>query len=236
MAIAVILANIITSVTGMAGGLLMFAAMNMFIPLKPLIAVHGAVQVFNNAARSWFLKHHVDWQKCIPFALGALLGAGLTTTLIARYVTEFWPLLVLIGLVSYTLFKPKSLPSIKISDTQFFWVGLATGSLGIVVGVIDPILAVFFLRDDMTKEQVIANKSLMQTLAHLTKIPAFLYLGFSFFEHFELILVLSLAGVIGAKFGVWLLSRINTQIFFTLMKLGLLIALIKMCMQLFESF
>lgn len=45
---AIMAASIISSVTGMAGGILMFAAMNIFIPMRPLIAVHGVVQVFNN--------------------------------------------------------------------------------------------------------------------------------------------------------------------------------------------
>lgn len=234
MCFAVFFTAIITSVTGMAGGLLMFAAMSVYIPVKPLIAIHGSVQIFNNAARSWYLRSHIGWKKCIPFILGAILGAFLTTVFIAKYLTEFLPLLILTLLVIYTLFKPSSLPPIKVPDKHFFWVGLVTGSIGIVVGVIDPILAVFFLRDDMTKEQIIANKSVMQAVTHLTKIPAFIYLGFSFLQHIELILILSLVGVIGTKVGIWMLHSIPTTLFFKLMKIALFIALIKMCFQLIQ--
>lgn len=58
-----------------------------------------------------------------------------------------------------------------------------TGSLGILAGAVDPLLAAFFLRDDLTKEEVVANKSMMQLITHLTKVPAFIFLGFSFVEN-----------------------------------------------------
>ncbi|MFC3123196.1 sulfite exporter TauE/SafE family protein [Agaribacter flavus] len=231
---AVIIASVITSVTGMAGGILMFAAMSIYIPLKPLIATHGAVQIFNNATRTWYLRKHIHWQKCWPFIVGATLGTVVTTVFIAEYLGEFYPLLLLVGLTIYTLFKPKRLPDIKVADKHFVWVGFATGFIGITVGVIDPILAVFFMRDDLSKEAIIANKSMMQAYTHLTKIPAFIYLGFSFIDAFELILILSLAGVVGAKLGVWLLDKIDNQLFFKLMRFTLFLALIKMLYQLYS--
>lgn len=234
LSMAIVCASMITSITGMAGGVLMFAAMSLYMPVKPLVAIHGVVQVFNNAARSWFLRRHVNWAMCVPFALGAVLGAILTTLFIVKYVGEFYPLLILAVLIFYSLFKPKRMPHIKIQSKNFFWVGIATGSLGIIAGAIDPLLAIFFLRDDLTKEQVVCNKSLMQLFAHLTKIPAYLYLGFSFIDNAWLIAVLSLAAVIGARLGIMILGLINTKIFFALMKVALFAALIRIIYQLFQ--
>jgi len=224
LSLAIMVASMITSITGMAGGVLMFAAMSVHMPVRALVAIHGTVQIFNNAARSWFLRSHIRWAMCAPFAVGAVLGAALTTLFIVKYVGEFFPLLILVGLILYTLFKPKRMPHLKIKDKNFFWVGIATGSLGIIAGAIDPLLAVFFIRDDLTKEEVVCNKSVMQLFAHLTKIPAYLFLGFSFMDNAYLIAILSLAAVVGAKLGVVVLRYINTQVFFALMKVALFIA------------
>jgi uncharacterized membrane protein YfcA len=232
---AIIVASIISSVTGMAGGLLMFTAMGLYIPLMPLIAIHGAVQVFANGSRSVFLWSAVRRRMCLPFAFGAMLGAAATTAFIARYLHETVPLLLLTLLIGYTLFKPARLPSLKIADHNFFWVGIATGSLGIVAGAIDPLLAAFFIRDDLSREQVVANKSMMQLITHLTKIPAFLYLGFNYAGHLSMIALFSIAGVLGTWFGVYLLGHMNNQWFFRLMRIALALAGLRLLWQLYLS-
>jgi len=232
---AIALASIISSVTGMAGGILMFAAMNLFIPLRPLIAMHGIVQVFNNMTRVWYLRSDLRWNIIWPFALGAIIGTLLTTLVIAKYANELIPLLLLSALIFYTLFKPKSLPQLKIKNRNFFWVGIATGSLGILAGAIDPLLAVFFMRDDLSKEEVVANKSVMQLLVHLGKIPAFVYLGFSYFDNMFLIVIFSITAVLASRFGLLLLSKINDRIFFRLMWWALLLAGVRVLYQLTEQ-
>ncbi|WP_317930419.1 sulfite exporter TauE/SafE family protein [Halioxenophilus sp. WMMB6] len=232
--LAVTAASFITSVTGMAGGVLMFAAMNLCIPVRALVPIHGVVQLFNNAARSIYLRRYLRWPIIWPFTLGALLGVTLTTLFVARLVGEFWPLLIILLLIAYTLFRPARLPPIRVSDGNYFWVGVATGSLGIVAGIIDPILAIFFMRDDLSKEAIVANKSLLQMVVHFSKIPAFLYLGFPFLEHLGLLIILSLAGVLGARIGIHVLYRINANFFMRLMKVALLLAGLRIGYQLLE--
>ena len=234
--IAVAAASIISSVTGMAGGVLMFSAMNVFIPLRPLIAIHGAVQIFNNAARSWYLRTDLRLIMCGYFSVGAILGATITTLVIARYATELVPMMLLAGLIFYTLFKPKSMPKLKLTDRQFFWVGIATGSLGILAGAVDPLLAAFFMRDDLSKEEVVANKSMMQLVAHMTKVPAFIFLGFSFLDNLYLIVLFSIVAVVSTRFGLWLLSRINSGLFFRLMWWALCLAGVRVLYQIFQHF
>lgn len=231
---AIVCASVISSVTGMAGGILMFSAMNLFIPLHPLIAVHGVVQVFNNGARTWYLRSAMRWSMCGPFAVGAVIGATITTLVIAKYAGELIPLLLLLGLIFYTLFKPRNLPQLKIRDQNFIGVGLVTGCLGILVGAIDPLLAVFFVRDDLSKEEVVANKSMMQLITHLTKVPAFIFLGFSFVDNAGLIALFSLVAVAATRIGVHLLSKIDDKMFFFLMWWALLLAGMRIMYQLYE--
>lgn len=232
---ATVLSALISSVTGMAGGILMFTAMGVYIPMQALIPIHGAVQVFANSSRSWLLRQHLRGSMCLPFTAGALLGATLTTAFIARYLSELIPLMILCALIGYTLLRPAQLPQIKLRDSQFFWVGLATGSVGIIAGAVDPLLAAFFMRDDLQKEEVVANKSMMQLVTHLTKLPAFIYLGFVFQDYITLIVVFSIAAIIGSQAGVVLLRMISRDWFFRLMRWGLALAGIRVLYQLISQ-
>jgi uncharacterized membrane protein YfcA len=234
MVLVIVIASVISSVTGMAGGILMFSGMGLFIPLQPLIALHGTVQVFGNASRAWFLRHALLWPMILPFAIGAIIGAALTTVLIASYVPQWLPLMLLLGLISYSLLRPKSMPALRIADRNFFWVGLLTGSLGIIAGAIDPLLAAFFLRDDLNREQVVANKTCMQLVSHLTKIPAFIYLGFAFSDHWQSIALFGTAAIFGSRLGVYLLQKIDNALFFKLMRIALCLAALRIFYQLLD--
>ena len=107
--------------------------------------------------------------------------------------------------------------------------------MGILVGAIDPLLAVFFLREDLSKEEVVANKSTMQLMCHLTKVPAFIFLGFAFSEHLGLIACFTVAAVLGTRLGVYLLARIETRYFFLLMKIALWAAGLRVTYQLYQQ-
>ncbi|MFT6248867.1 MAG: putative membrane protein YfcA [Cognaticolwellia sp.] len=230
--IAVFIASIISSATGMAGGVLMFASMNQAIALQPLIAIHGMVQAFSNGIRCWLLKPQILWGMCFPFTIGAFIGTAITTYFLISYISEGNALTVLLILIAYTLFKPKKLPELKISNHQFFGVGLLTGSLGIIAGAIDPLLGAFFVRNDLSKEQVVATKSMMQLIAHLIKIPAAILIGFSVADYLHIIILFSFVAMLGTQVGVYMLKRIPNNVFFIVMKVALLLAALRISYQL----
>ncbi|MCX4025849.1 sulfite exporter TauE/SafE family protein [Endozoicomonas sp. SM1973] len=235
LALVAFVASLTSTVTGMGGGMLLFAAMNTVIPLRPLVALHGIVQFGNNLIRIYFLLTSIRWRIVIPFCVGALVGTIACVIVVEQLVNESIPLFILLILITYTVFKPKKLPNLVIKDCNFLYVGVATGIIGILVGAIDPLLAVFFVRDDFSKEEIVANKSAMQCFTHLLKIPAYMYLGFSFLDHLEIILLLLAACAAGNYLGIKMLQKINKQLFFLLLKLVLLIAGIRLSYQLVMS-
>lgn len=222
----------ISAVTGGAGGVLMFAALNLAIPLRMLVPIHGAVQLCNNLARIVYVREHIRWELCIPFFIGCTLGAVAMTLGLSRLDWQQLPLVLLAILVFYTVLKPKRLPEIRLRPHSYFWVGIGTGTLGILAGAVDPLLAAFFVRRDLSPQEVVANKSVMQAWCHALKVPAFIYLGFAFSEHLGLILLLTAAAVVGTRLGIAMLNRLDSGLFFRLMRLALLVAGLRIVYQL----
>ncbi|WP_288132245.1 sulfite exporter TauE/SafE family protein [Microbulbifer sp.] len=230
-----VISAFISAVTGSAGGILMFAALNVAVPLRMLVPIHGAVQLLNNLARIVYVREHIRWDQCIPFFIGCTIGSAAMTLGLANMDWQQLPLILLAVLIFYTVFKPKNLPEIRLQPRSFFWVGIATGTLGIIAGAVDPLLAAFFVRKDMTPKEIVANKSVMQAWCHALKVPAFIYLGFAFSDHLGLILLLTVAAVIGTRVGIALLNRIDSALFFNLMRAALLVAGARIVYQLLTS-
>lgn len=225
----------ISAVTGGAGGILMFAALNVAIPLRLLVPIHGAVQLMSNLARVFYVREHIRWDMCIPFFVGCTIGSVLMTLGLASLSWQQLPMALLAVLIFYTVFKPKKLPEIRLQPRNFFWVGIGTGTLGILAGAVDPLLAAFFARGDLSPKEIVANKSVMQAWCHALKVPAFIYLGFAFSDHLGLILLLTVAAIVGTRIGVALLNRIDSALFFKLMRIALLVAGARIAYQLIAS-
>ena len=99
--------------------------------------------------------------------------------------------------------------------------GLCTGFLAIFVGATGPFLAPFMLRDDFTKENIIATKAVCQFWVHLAKIPVFLSLGFAYSEHWLLLTLLVVAVIGGTFLGKKLLGRISEALFLKIFQIVL---------------
>jgi uncharacterized membrane protein YfcA len=212
----------LSAATGMGGGVLLFSVMSLHFPIPLLIPLHGLIQFFNNFYILIFLRKKLLKAFIGPFFLGCMVGIGIGAWLAQKFIQTSFPQIIIIIMILYTLFRPKRLPALDVKPVNFVWVGLVTGFLGILAGAIDPVLAPFFVRNDMTKEEIIANKSFMQAIVHLSKIPVFYFLGFDYLPYLSLCLVTSLACLIGTKFGIKVLEKINEKAFLYIFKFALL--------------
>jgi uncharacterized membrane protein YfcA len=208
----------ISAATGMGGGVIFLIGLNQFIPLKSAIPIHGLIQLKNNALRVHALRQFLIKKMCVIYSLGCTLGVIVVALMIKNVESKLIPLILIFLLVAYSLFKPKKLPHIKIPDWGYGPLGFATGVLGILIGAVDPLLAPFFLRDDLNRQQVIANKSFFQMLIHFFKIPVFLYLGFQYLNYLPLIVVLFIGGVLGTYGGIAVLHKISQEVFIKVFK------------------
>lgn len=211
----------LSAATGMGGGVLLFAVMTIFFPMNVLIPIHGVIQFFNNLFIVIFLKQHLKRSLLQPFLIGSVFGITLGAFLVSRIVKTHIPQFIILTLIAYTLFRPKRLPDLKLKHKNFVFVGFITGFLGMIAGAVDPVLGPFFIRDDLSKEEVIANKAFMQSIVHFSKIPIFYFLGFDFIPYIGLCLLLNFACIFGTKFGIVVLERMSDKVFILVFKIAL---------------
>jgi uncharacterized protein len=228
-----ILTAILSAVVGMAGGITLLSIMTFFMPLEQIVPLHGAVQFVSNSTRSYSLRKKVKWPVIGYYLMGLPLG-----TLVAVYFiksfdsTKFATILVII-LIWYVVFKPKKLPQVKIPIYGFFFVSSLVGFLNPFIGATGPMQASFFLRDDWTKEEIVATKAVSQALGHLLKFPAFLFLGYNYLKDWELILIMCIGVVVGTQLGLKVLYRIDERVFRLIYRTALFLASVRLALTLY---
>ena len=230
--IGTIFTSIISAVTGMGGGVTLVSIMTFFFQHSVLVPIHGIVQLTSNGSRSLFLLKYVRHKWMVFFSIGAILGAWSAYYLVSS-IDEFYPKLLIALLIFYVLFKPKKLPELKIPLWSYSIVGFFSANLGVLIGATGPFLAAFFIRDDIEKEELVATKAAMQVFVHLIKIPVFIGLGFQYSDHLIIIIVMSVAAIIGTKMGVGYLKRINKKLFNYAFKSILFLAALRILYKLF---
>lgn len=211
----------LSSATGMGGGVLLFTVMTLYFPVSVLIPIHGIIQFFNNFLTLNLLKDHLKSSLMKPFILGSIPGILLGAYLVNKIIQTSIPQVIILGLVIYSLFRPAKLPDLELQHKNFLWVGFITGFLGIIAGAIDPVLAPFFVRKDLTKEEIIANKSAMQAIVHFSKIPVFLALGFNYVPYLTFCLITNVACFFGTRFGIIMLKKMSEKVFLRVFKVAL---------------
>lgn len=224
LALFAIITSIISAIIGMGGGILLLSVMTFFIPIKTAIPIHGLVQLVSNSSRVFFLKDHVKWDFYKFYLVGLPIGGVVSTLLLKSLLEANHVYILLLLLISYAVLKPKKMPHLNIRAPYWSLVGFGTGICAILVGAVGPLIAPFFLRDDISKEEIISTKAMMQTTAHLIKIPAFLFLSFDYLEYIWPIVLLSLGAILGTKLGIHILHKVDAKMFKFLYKTFLAIA------------
>ncbi len=226
--LAGLLTSLISGVIGMGGGVLLLSLMSFFLPYQQLIPIHGMVQLISNSSRGFILRKYVRNDFLWPFVLGAPIGFYIAYTILSQIKNPAYLYLLLALFILYALFKPKTFPQMKLRSRGWFLLGIGSGIQGSLIGATGPLIAPFYLRDDLEKEEIVATKAAQQLVTHLLKIPLFLSLDFNYLDFATLLGFLALTTVIGTWLGVKLLSRIDTNIFKIIFKSVLFIGALRL--------
>ena len=227
LTVAACFTAIISATIGMAGGIVLLSIMTFFITDHlTLITIHAITQLTSNTTRSFKLKKHIFMPIIIPSLIGLPIGTFISVQIIQSIENKEVFFFFIAAIIFYTLFKPKKLPALKIPYWGFGILAVVVGIFNLLIGATGPLMAPFYLRDDLTKEQIVATKALNQAFGHLLKIPAIIYLGFDYFQAETITLITCMIGavILGTHYGVKFLKKINEKLFRIIFKSALFLA------------
>ncbi len=229
----------ISAVIGMGGGIILLGIMAIIIPEGYMvIALHGIIQLISNTTRTYVFRNHLKNKLIKEFSIGALIGAALSGLIIFLLIqfynvnsaseikVDFLKPIIGIFIIWYLFLKgPKKE---KISKS-FVKVGGISGLASVFVGATGPLIAPFFLKSNLTKENIIANKAACQMITHCTKIPLFIYFfNMNYINEYQILLPLICAVFIGTNFGKYILKMIPEELFKKLFKTALFLIAIRL--------
>lgn len=228
LALMAFLTSGLSAVVGMAGGITLLSFMTFFLPFQQIVPIHGVVQLVSNSTRAIVLRKNVMITIFLYFMGGSGIGTFVSTWLVWEVLSPSIPMLMISALIFYSVFRTSKLPPLKIPFWGFAILGLVAGFLGPIIGAVGPLLAPFFLRDDFTKEQIIATKASVQLVGHFFKLPAFMIVGFDYLDHINLIVIMSLMAILGTNVGVTILKKIKDKHFQIVFKSALFISALRL--------
>ena len=159
---------LLSSVFGMAGGLVLMGVLALILPVQASFVTHGVLQLAANGGRAFLQRRHIRWKVLAGYAVGALAASGLV------FFLAFSPSRVLLflclGLTPLLTWIPGDRLRLD-AERPFHAVlaGLSVTGLNLTAGVAGPLLDVFFVRTSMSRHAVVATKAATQVLAHLAK-------------------------------------------------------------------
>lgn len=235
LTILALVTSVISGMIGMGGGILLLAAMTFFLPLQIIIPIHGIVQLISNSSRGFYLRKNILWSWVYPFLIGTPFGLYVSYKILKNFSHGHFYYLIMAFFITYIVFKPKKFAPLNLNKYGLFALGILAGIQGPLLGAIGPLIAPFFIREDIKKEEIVATKASFQIIGHLFKIPLFLSLDFNYFHHVKLFCLMSVAAIIGSYIGVNLLKKLNDQSFRFLFKIVLLIAAVRLYLKFLSS-
>ncbi len=205
--------SIISATVGMAGGTVLLSIMLLFLSPQIALPIHAANQFMSNFRRCWLLRESIHFSFFYRFCFGAIVGNIASTWLLKAALDLKHGTIFIAVIILYSVFKPKKLPSFTPHKVGFLFVGLFIGFAGMFIGATGLILGTCFIRDDMSKEQILGTQGAMQTFNHFSKILGFLWLGFEFLPWLIPLSGMMLASFLGTTYGVSLIKKIPNTVF-----------------------
>lgn len=196
---------------GLGGGLLVLAAMTLFLPPTVLIPVHAVVQIGSNGFRAFLMRRDILYSVIPAFVIGTLIGSYIGGKTL--FALEIWVLQAILGVfVLYATWAPK-FKSSNPGPAKFFGCGVFGGFATMFVGGTGPLVAPFVNAACKERQQVVSTHASLMTFQHLFKVILFGVLGFSFGPYIPLLVGLVSFGVCGTIVGKKVLDKLPEKVF-----------------------
>ncbi|MEX0941429.1 MAG: sulfite exporter TauE/SafE family protein [Pseudomonadales bacterium] len=204
LTIATLLTSLVSGVLSMAGGMILMGVFGFFLSVPAAMVLHGVAQAVSNGSRIYLYRRHICLGVLIPYAIGtALVLAGfLSISLVPDKAVVF----IGIGMFPFlALALPKSLYLDVERKPVAFICGVLVTTAQMLAGASGPVLDIFYVNSELTRQEVLATKAVTQTLGHIVKLG---YYAFFISAGTALPLWLFPAVILAAIIGNWVGSLI----------------------------
>lgn len=205
--------SFISGIFGMAGGIILMAVLVALVSVATAMIIHGGIQMFANGYRAFLLRDAIDWRVFGHYCIGA--AAGITALFFVSWTPDKRALYLLLGLTPMLVWLPKERLHLDIKRREHAIIaGFGVQGLNTLAGVAGPMLDLFFVQADMTRQQIVATKSVTQALSHFVKIafwsvPIVTAAGWSALPPWWLFAAAIPLSMLGTTLGKRVLERMN---------------------------
>ncbi|MBT8003475.1 MAG: sulfite exporter TauE/SafE family protein [Rhodospirillales bacterium] len=224
--IAAFFTAVFSAVAGVGGGMMMFAAVAVFLDFALVMPVFGAVQTSSGLSRVWFFRKYLNWSMILIFGIGfipaVILGGFAWAYIIdAKEIQPYIKILIAVYILLFLIFPKFRVP--PGNRTRILLVmGLSIGFAALTIGAVGAITAPFIEALQLKKEDAIAAIGVGSSFANIAKLPLF----FIIFDQLDLSVVgvigfLILATVFGIYFGKRIQDNVSEDLFRRLFRFAL---------------
>lgn len=205
--------SFISGIFGMAGGIILMAVLVALVSVATAMIIHGGIQMFANGYRAFLLRDAIDWRVFGHYCIGA--AAGIAALFFVSWTPDKRALYLLLGLTPMLVWLPKESLHLDIKRREHaIAAGFGVQGLNTLAGVAGPMLDLFFVQADMTRQQIVATKSVTQALSHFVKIvfwsvPIVTAAGWSALPPWWLFAAAIPLSMLGTTLGKRVLERMN---------------------------
>lgn len=217
-----------TAISGVGGGIILIGLMPMFMAASIVIPVHGASQLASNLSRVWFGRKDLRIEYFKDFVIGAVLGAILFGLAIRFISLELVPLFI--GIYILLMQWSKTFNRLLRSINNFYVIAFIQIGTALFVGISGPMSIALLNKKYDDNNIVVTTGALMASMIHIIKLIIYALMGFSFFEHWRVIVMMIVFATLGSWVGVKLRNVIPMQWLKALLPISLTVIAIKIIM------
>jgi uncharacterized membrane protein YfcA len=232
ISIGALCASFFSAISGMGGGIIFFALLNLFFDLPTSIALHALVQLMSNGSRVILYFKSVKKELILYYFLASSIGIYLAAHIYLSLPETLLKTVLGVFLLVYTIFfhqiKDIKMISFAKNNWAFVPIGLISGFLSMSIGAVGPLLTPFIKSNVGDKHKFIATKATLQFWVQLVKVILISsMLSFDYGQYSKEVLILCLCVILGTYLGKKVVGKMSDKTFEYILRGALFIASIK---------
>lgn len=216
--IAAVVTSFINVVAAIGGGMTLFVIMVSMLNYAVVIPVHGSIQMWSSVTRVWMFRKHINFRLMMYYLITyvpfVFLSFFLWKLIIEHaHVQPFIKIAIAVYLLMFLgdwTFKIRTTDRKKL----MLYAGGWSGIVALTAGSPAPVMAQFFIKANLEKEEFIGSWAFTGVIVHCSKLPLFFFIWDAItVDYLWLIILLTVGVVLGAYLGKAALGHISEPIF-----------------------